>query len=57
MNDKSVYRKKLDDMLGDDKDRYCDEDIHKLMDDYLDWVLTSGNPVMTFEDWYKLNKK
>ena len=36
---------------------YSEEDMHKLMDEYQDYLFKTNDPVKTFKEWFELIKK
>lgn len=36
---------------------YSEEDMHKLMDEYQDYLFKTNEPVKTFKEWFKQFKK
>ena len=40
-----------------DKNKYSEEDMHNLMDEYQDWLVNSESVVLTFKNWFEKFKK
>ena len=40
-----------------DKNLYSEEDMHKLIYEYQEWLVLTLEPVKTFEEWFKQFKK
>jgi hypothetical protein len=39
-----------------DKKMYSEEDMHKLMDEYQNWLFNSEDVILTFREWFEKSK-
>lgn len=39
-----------------DKNKFSEEDMHKLMDEYQNWLFNSEDVILTFREWFEKSK-